>query len=380
MHQQTGLFAPAAIIFPAGWRARSLRGYKPVAMRVLNSVLGDASGGRWQVVCQYSRLLVDAGHHVAMLLDSRYCGDLSLIPAQVDLMLVRNRGHYDYPAAWRMRGRLRAFAPDLAIAHCSRSVALLRRALSGRAPLVAVSHSNKVRRLLAADAWIALSQHIATQISAARVAAVNSCYVIPNMIAVEPGRELPARTVNRIPRIGALGRFDRVKGLDVFVAALGELRAQHGEFKAVLAGAGPELPALKEQIQQLGLSAYIDLPGWVSDVEGLLAGLDVVCIPARSDAFGLTPLQAAVAGVPMVLSRVSGHREMFSENSEALFSEVGDSVSTALQLRRLMRQTELADTLRQAAYRRVLDHYSAEVVTEKILQTIDIIAEKRNNR
>ena len=54
--------------------------------------------------------------------------------------------------------------------------------------------------------------------------------------------------------------------------------------------------------------------------------LDVLVVPARSDAFGLTPLQGAVAGVPLVLSRAGGHREMFAEETEALLTKIREEV------------------------------------------------------
>ena len=90
-------------------------------MRIVNSVLGDATGGRWQVVCDYSRVLRQRGHTVLMLLSENHRPDLNKIPAGVSAEFIHNRGHYDYLAAWRARRLLRGFAPDLAIANCSRA-------------------------------------------------------------------------------------------------------------------------------------------------------------------------------------------------------------------------------------------------------------------
>ena len=129
-------------------------------MRILNSILGDASGGRWQVVCDYSRLLSQCGHQVSLLLSRQHAPEPDALPSCVDVHFVSNHGHYDYFAAWRLRRFLMSRLPDLGIAHCSRSVALLKRALGNRAPVLVVSHSPKVRRLLPADAYIALTADI----------------------------------------------------------------------------------------------------------------------------------------------------------------------------------------------------------------------------
>jgi glycosyltransferase involved in cell wall biosynthesis len=344
-------------------------------MRIVNSVLGDATGGRWQVVCNYSRVLSQRGHAVLMLLSQNHLPDLDKIPAGVSVELIRNRGHYDYLAAWSARRRLRGFAPDLAIAHCSRSVALLKRATRGIAPVVAVSHSNKVERLLPADAYLPLTSHIEQSISRSGKAASlrKPCFIVPNMITVVASPVPPVCHRHHPLRIGALGRFDKVKGFDVFVEALGLLRARGLLFEAVLGGSGIEQQQLNERARLLGLTDQLSFPGWIAQVDRFLADVDILVVPARSDAFGLTPLQAAVAGVPLLLSTASGHREMFEDEAEALFCEAGDSVSTADQLTRLMTDPELADRLGQAAYRRAVRDYSEAAVSDKLLHALESI-------
>jgi glycosyltransferase involved in cell wall biosynthesis len=344
-------------------------------MRIINSVLGDASGGRWQVVCDYSRWLVDRGHRVLMLLGRRQATGLDSLPPGVDVQLVSAHGHYDFLAAWRLRRQLQGCPPDLAIAHCSRSVALLRRALDGRAPVLAVSHSNKVRRLLPADACLVLNQ--ITRERLAQAGCAKPCFVVPNGISIDANRTPGPRQVHQPPRIGALGRFDRVKGFDVFIEALGILRDDGWQFQAVLGGSGSERQALATQAARRGLGGQLAFPGWIEDVERFYADLDILCVPARSDAFGLTPLQAARAGVAMVLSDVSGHREMFASDTEVLYAAVQDSRDTARQLARLMDDTALAARLRRAAFQKVLDCYSEPVVSEKIIYIIENLINNR---
>jgi glycosyltransferase involved in cell wall biosynthesis len=211
-------------------------------MRIVNSVLGDASGGRWQVVCDYSRLLSAQGHRVLMLVGRRHLPDATRLPPGVKLEVIDNRGHYDLVAAWRLRRRLLGFDPQLAVAHCSRSVALLKRALGGRAPLLAVSHSHKIRRLLPADACVALNQSIRARFASA--ANGKPCFVIPNGIQIDACQAPGQRQPSRPPRIAALGRFDSVKGFDVFIDALALLKESGRQFQAVLGGAGAERHAL----------------------------------------------------------------------------------------------------------------------------------------
>ena len=86
-------------------------------------------------------------------------------------------------------------------------------------------------------------------------------------------------------------------------------------------------------------------------------------------------MQAAVAGVPMVLSRAPGHLEMLQADTEALFCDIDDPATMAAQLVRLMDDADLAEHLRQAAYRRVAADFSERAVTEKLLQALSQITD-----
>jgi glycosyltransferase involved in cell wall biosynthesis len=242
---------------------------------------------------------------------------------------------------------------------------------------VAVSHSNKVKRLLPADAYLALSGPIRDRFAGASAKQpAKPCFVVPNMIAFDSDISLPVRARHDPPRIAALGRFDTVKGLDVFIRALAQLQAQGREFRATLGGAGAEERRLRQMLSELSLRQRVCMPGWVEDVETFLSGADLLCVPARSDAFGLTPLQGAIAGVPLVLSRATGHLEMFAPEREALFCDIDDPDSTARQMLRILDDAALAERLRSAAFEHVSASYSVPLVSAQILHALETIHEK----
>jgi glycosyltransferase involved in cell wall biosynthesis len=303
-----------------------------------------------------------------MLLNKRHRPDVSLIPEGVRVEWLNCRGHYDFLAARAATKLLGDPLPDLAIAHCSRSVALLKRALKGLAPVVAVSHSNKVARMMPADAYIVLTEHIRHQIERQAGGVMSKpCFVVPNMIAIGAQTPPASKPFHRPPHIAALGRFDRVKGFDVFIDALALLRSAGVPFRASLGGSGVELQRLRAQAQQRGLQGLLAFPGWIDQVDVFLSQIDVLCVPARSDAFGLTPLQAAVRGVPLVLSEATGHREMFEAEEQALFCSIADAESMARQLQRLIADEQLVHRLRSAAFDHVTRRYSEPVVADRLL-------------
>lgn len=343
-------------------------------MRIINVVLGDATGGRWQVVRNYAEVLSACGHQVILLCNKRHPpAPGEQVDAAIEIRMIRNSGHYDPLSsfsAWRM---LQAFQPDLVIAHCSRSVALFTRISHSAFPVVAVTHSNKVKRSLPADAFINISRHIEEMICQ-QGGSKKPHYYIPNSIdsgGCNPRRE---NSVHIPLRIGALGRFDPVKGLDLYLHALAQLKQTGVAFMALLGGDGEQKQALNRLIDKLGLRDEVTMTGWVEDKQRFFNDIDVLCIPARSDAFGLTPLEAAIAGVPLIVSDAHGHREMFTDGEHALFFKRDDSASLVTAFETLIRHPDTAIERSRQAYTRVCSEFSEEQFAHRLCTAVKEIA------
>lgn len=334
-------------------------------MKIVNTVLGDATGGRWQVVLDYARVLAESRHQVLLLVNARNVKGSLALPQGVELAKIRNSGHYDPLAtlvAWRL---LQRYEPDVVIAHCSRSLALLKRALVGRAPVVGVCHSNNVRRMAEADAHFNISTHIGAMI-AALTPPDHPTYHLPNMVRFDPQVKYVAKNFQFPPVIGAFGRFDPVKGFDVLLHALARLRDRGMPFLCKLGGGGGQEQDLRGLAEGLHLGHLLEFVGWVKDREAFFAGIDVCCIPSRSDAFGITPLETAIAGVPQVLSTADGHRDMFEDGIHAFFAKVDDPEELSLALAKMLADPKAANLMAGQAFDRVKDRYSEPVFRDKL--------------
>lgn len=343
-------------------------------MRIINVVLGDATGGRWQVARHYAGVLSACGHQVILLCNKRHPPVMDE-PAGTgyEIRMIRSSGHYDPVSsftAWRM---LQAFRPDLVIAHCSRSIALFSRISRSAFPVVAVTHSNKVKRSLPADAFINISRHIEKMICQ-QGGAKKPHYYIPNSIDTGSCTPRQQHSLRTPLRIGAIGRFDPVKGLDLYLHALAQLKQGGLAFTALLGGDGNQKQALKQLVDKLGLQKEISMTGWIEDKQGFFTDIDVLCIPARSDAFGLTPLEAAIAGVPLIVSDAHGHREMFTDGVHALFFRRDDTASLVTAFETLIRHPDAAVERSRQAYTRVCSEFSEEQFARRLCTAVKEIA------
>lgn len=132
----------------------------------------------------------------------------------------------------------------------------------------------------------------------------------------------------------SLSRLDRAKRVDLLLDALSGSRSG---LRAVVAGRGPELDALKRQARQLGLGARVVFPGFVDD--GVAADLYARCravyyAPVDED-YGLATIEAFAAGKPVVTTHDAGGVLEFVVHDESGLVAAPHAAALAEQLDRL---------------------------------------------
>lgn len=285
-------------------------------------------GGVERFVDLLGRALAARGHEVACLSDGDTGGRDEDGPFPVmRLPLAAAITGRDPAALVRLapaaRAAIRDFAPD--VIHYNPSgieLMVVAQALRGlRVPLVTTLHIDiagavAARRagtlgqvLRRSAAVVAISDFVAREAAAIDGIALRT---IRNGLPPGPEPGPPAGTGGLI----GLGRLVAEKGFDTAVEALPRIRAAHPGARLTLAGAGPEGPALRARADALGVGDALDLPGWIlpGQTAAALAARDLVLVPSRwQEPFGLTALEAALAGRPSVAAAVGGLPEIVED-------------------------------------------------------------------
>ncbi|MFT7299776.1 MAG: glycosyltransferase involved in cell wall biosynthesis [Porticoccus sp.] len=98
----------------------------------------------------------------------------------------------------------------------------------------------------------------------------------------------------------------------------------------VIMGDGPDLANLEKLSVDLGLVGSVIWLGWVKDSNRYLKAFDVFVSASISEGFGLSVLEAHVAGLPVICSDIEPHKEALGEN--AAYFSVGDKEDCAAKL------------------------------------------------
>jgi glycosyltransferase involved in cell wall biosynthesis len=323
----------------------------------MNVMLGRSLGGLEQAQLDYHDALSRFGHDMHAVIHPDAAIRAEFEARHAVWHPLPHLGAWDLLSALRLRALLRRLRPDLSIAHGNRAMSLLR--LAGAEPLAAVLPNYKIKCRGAVAALcpsLGLKQYAESQgIQAARA------YHIPYMVAVPPAP--PRRPSRREPPVvGTMGRFVAKKGFDVFIAALGLLRAQGVELRAILGGDGAERAALERQAGEAGLADVLSFPGWVTDKAAFFAGIDVFCLPSHHEPFGIVLLEAMAQAVPIVSTDSEGPSEILCDGTAGILVPRNDPCRLAEAIAALLGNAGHAEELATNAYRLARDSYDVAPV------------------
>ncbi|MCB1917357.1 MAG: glycosyltransferase [Rhodocyclaceae bacterium] len=154
------------------------------------------------------------------------------------------------------------------------------------------------------------------------------------------------------------------KGHRHVLAALPRVLQPHPALHLLIFGRGPLERALREAIAAAGLASRVHLMGFVDDLPARLGCIDLLLHPADMEGLGVSLLQAAAAGVPIVASRAGGMPEAVEDGVTGLLIAPGDVDALAAATIRLLDDPALRARMGEAGRRRVLTEFSVDTMCE----------------
>jgi glycosyltransferase involved in cell wall biosynthesis len=148
---------------------------------------------------------------------------------------------------------------------------------------------------------------------------------------------------------GVVGRLVPEKGVDVFLRAAALVAAALPAVRFVVVGDGPLRPALEARAASLGLAGVVTFTGFRPDAPQLIADLDVLAVPSRSDGSPLVVCEAMASGIPVVASRVGGLPDLVVHGVSGLLVRPEDPEDLARTLVHLLRDPAAAQDLGRRA-------------------------------
>jgi glycosyltransferase involved in cell wall biosynthesis len=124
--------------------------------------------------------------------------------------------------------------------------------------------------------------------------------------------------------IGIIAQFIPRKGHRFLIEAAPEIIGRCPGARFLIFGKGPLQEDVRKMCDRNRIGDKMIFAGFRTDLERILPCLDLVVHPARMEGLGVSLLQAAAAGVPIVASRVGGIPEIVQDGVNGYLIDVGD--------------------------------------------------------
>ncbi len=111
----------------------------------------------------------------------------------------------------------------------------------------------------------------------------------------------------------AVGRLDENKNYSFLIDVANTLKKKGVPFSLKIIGDGVQRNELQSKIDQFGLYELVQLLGKRNDVPFLLQNSSIFLHSAKSEAFGLTLIEAMAAGLPVITLDGGGNRDLIIE-------------------------------------------------------------------
>jgi glycosyltransferase involved in cell wall biosynthesis len=157
--------------------------------------------------------------------------------------------------------------------------------------------------------------------------------------------------------IGAIGRLSPEKGFAQLIAAFKTVVEADRTARLLILGEGSERPALEAQIRGLDLDGNVSLPGFRTGAADYLPHFDLFVLPSLTEGLPLSVLEAMLAGVPVLATRVGAVPELLEEGMAGFL--VADAGCLAAAIGKIRREAPEARQRADRARRRVQEHYSS---------------------
>jgi len=218
------------------------------------------------------------------------------------------------------------------------------------------------------DRWITVSERLAGDL-AGRSVDPSRVSVMPRGVAVGtcdhprgPRRGAALAPLGLASHAGPVivtaACLSRHEGLSQLVTAGAHLRALRDDAVILIVGAGEQRHFLEAQVAREALSDTVRLPGFVDDIDPLLAAADVYVAPAAGNGFHSAIVRAMAAGLPVVATDTGDARDLIAHERSGVLVPPNDPHAIAQAVHRVLSHPEWAAGLANSGRRLVGERHS----------------------
>ena len=314
-----------------------------------------------------------------------------------DLRAMPMRGELDLPFGLRLVRLIQACRPDVIHVH-SRRGADLWGALAARSrgvPAVITRRVDNPEPALVARVKYRFYDRIVTISEGIRRVLLSEGIPKDRIVCVPSGvdhrryrqpcdRRWFQREFDLLPAhrtIAMIAQFIPRKGHRLLVEAARQILISWPDARFLLFGKGPLEKEIRRLCKHSRIADKVIFGGFRDDLERILPCLDLLVHPAEMEGLGVSLLQAAAAGIPIIASRVGGIPEIVHDGLNGYLVEAGDVGGMAGRVTKILAEPEKARRLGSAGLKMVQSRFSIGAMVNGNLSVYrDVLSNKKTRR
>jgi glycosyltransferase involved in cell wall biosynthesis len=176
---------------------------------------------------------------------------------------------------------------------------------------------------------------------------------LPNRIASRDFYGLSSKKL----QCAFIGRVTRIKRPDRFLDVVGEMKRRGLDIEFFIAGDGELLENCRARI--LAEDLPVKVLGWQSNLEKVLSAADIVILTSDNEGTPLSLIQAGMAGLPVVSTRVGSVPDVVLDGVTGMITSL-DVQEIADALEKLAKSAELRVQMGAAAQEFTLSNFGVD--------------------
>jgi len=346
-------------------------------------------GGAQRQCCLVARLLLERGLDVDLL---TYADEPFLVDgAAVAIPRVRLASRRTLGRCLAVRHRLRRSRPDVVVAFLRTPSLLAEFAwFPGRPFAVVAAERNhypaeprwwrwlRLRCHGLADAVVAVSDEVRTELVASAPWLADRCTTIPNAVDLTAFAAAGSPQPHDGLRLAVLAKYDVQKAPDVLLDALAAFVADHPDLPVDLRWHGPTvgdgavLAHTRARVRRLGLDGAVTLAGPTNDVGTVLAWADALVLPSYHEGQANVVAEAMACARPVVATDTGATGRLVDDGVTGFLCTPGDVADLRRAIARLAALSPAERTAMGAAARRRAEELLAP--SRSIAAWVDLLA------
>lgn len=362
-------------------------------MKVLHLISGgDKGGAKTHVFALLAGLLEDIDIKVVCFMEGVFYNEIK--NTEIPYVLIKQKFRYDLTVVNKLVKLIRQERYNLIHAHGARAnfIAMFLKNKVG-IPIITTVHSdykldftqNLYKKLIFTelnavslrfiDYYIAVSENFKNML-VERKFPKDKIYTVYNAIDFNQQiKYMPKEDFIKkynIPNdkilVGIIGRFDKVKGHDVFVKACAEVLKHNKNVIFLLAGEGDEQSNLENLATKLGVRDNLIFLGFINDIYSFINTIDINVLSSYSESFPYVLLEGAYLKKATVSTAVGGIPDLIKNEHTGLLAENANHVHLGKQILNLVNDKDKRKTLGENLFTFAKSNFSRDSLKNRHLE------------